>query len=275
MKRGCEINGSIKNWYHRAMSLSEKQIRWGFWGWSEGANPPLERITLFNQYRGSESLRLEITQLDHYSYYQQTKIVDRWCAELPNLEEVKYLWFVSRVNQKMFDAACKAPNLERLYIKWSGIKNIDGLRNAKKLRHLWLGNSSQVESIDVLGENNHFVTLSLNQLNKISDFSVLAKLTQLEGLGINGSMWTSQRIDTLKPLANLRNLKYLTLLSTQLKDQSFDPLLNLTELVRFESSWNYPASEFEKLKSLPKLKYGNVETSWEEVKARLDERLNS
>ena len=257
------------------MNLTEKQIRYGFWGWSEGANPLLERITLFEQYRPRESLRLEITQLDHYSYYQQTKIVDKWCTELPNLEELKYLWFVSRVNQKMFDAACRVPNLERLYIKWSGIKNLESLRHAKKLRHLWLGDSSQVESIETFGELNQFVTLSLNQLNRISDFNVIANLTDLEGLGINGSMWTSQKIDTLKPLANLHNLKYLTLLSTQIMDKSFDPLLNLTELVRFESSWNYPEAEFEKLKSLPKLKYGNVETSWQEVKARLDEQSRS
>jgi len=179
------------------LSLTKKQIRWGFWGWSEGSDPPLERITLFEQYRGSKSLRLEITQLDDYSYYQQTKIVDKWCEELPNLEDVKYLWFVSRVNQKIFDAACKIPNLERLFIKWSGVKNIDALRLAKKLQHLHLGSSSQVENIDILGEMNTLITLDLQQLNKISDFSVLSVLNNLEGLGINGSMWTSQKIDTL------------------------------------------------------------------------------
>jgi hypothetical protein len=119
------------------------------------------------------------------------------------------------------------------------------------------------------------ITLELQQLNKISNFSVLSKLTNLEGLGIDGSMWTAQKIDSLKPLANLRNLKYLSLINTRTKDKSFDPLLNLTKLVFFQSSWNYPESEFEKLKSLPNLKYGNVETSWKEVKAQLDERLKS
>ena len=255
------------------MSLTQEQIQWGFWGWNVRRDWPPKHITYFRDYRPSEALSLEITQLDRVSYYRQTKIVEQWCAELPKLDEVKYLWFVSRVNQKMFDAACKMPNLEGMVIKWSGIKNIDGLRNAKKLRHLWLGSSSQVESIDVLGEMNRLTTLALEQLNKISDFSVLSKLTNLEGLSINGGMWTAQKIDTLKPLANLRKLKYLTLINTRLKDKSFDPILNLTELVSFDSSWNYPEAEFEKLKSLPNLKYGNVETSWKEVKAQLDEQL--
>jgi len=227
-------------------------------------------ITYFEDYEPSETLKLEITQLDNVSYYRQTKIVDEWCARLPNLEEVKYLGFVSRVNQKMFDAVCNMPNLEGLFIKWSGVKNIESLRIPKNLHYLWLGGSSQVESIAVLGELTSLVTLELQQLNKISDFSVLSNLTNLEGLGIDGSMWTTQKIETLKPLANLSKLKYLSLISTQLKDKSFDPILNLTELVYFQSSWNYPETEFEKLKSLPKLKYGNVETSLKELKARYD-----
>jgi hypothetical protein len=257
------------------MSLLKEQMQRGFWGWSDRPDWPPKRITYFEDYQPSETLNLEITQLDRVNYYRQTKIVDQWCEELPNLEEVKYLWFVSRVNQKMFDAACNVPNLEGLYIKWSGIKNIESLRFTKKLRHLWLGSSSQVESIDVLGEMDALITLELQQLNKISNFSVLSKLNNLEGLGIDGSMWTAQKIDSLKPLANLRNLKYLSLINTRTKDKSFDPLLNLTKLVFFQSSWNYPESEFEKLKSLPNLKYGNVETSWKEVKAQLDERLKS
>ena len=257
------------------MALSQEQIRWGYWNWLRAQKQVPKHITYFEDYKPSETLALNITQLDRISYYRQTKIVDQWSVELPNLEEVKYLWFVSRVSQKMFDAACEVPNLEALFIKWSGIKNIDTLRMPKKLRHLWLGSSSQVESIEVLGELDSLITLEIQQLNKISDFSVLSKLTDLEGLGIDGSIWTAQKIDTLKPLATLRNLKYLTLSNTRSKDKSFDPILNLTELVRFESSWNYPESEFEKLETLPKLKYGNVETSWKELKAQLDERLRS
>jgi len=255
------------------MSLTKEQIQWGYWNWQRAQKLVPDHITYFEEYEPSETLVLNLTQLDVGSY-RQNKNIDRWCNELPNLGEVKHLWFVSRVNQKMFAAACKVPNLEGLFVKWSGIKNIESLRIAKNLQHLHLGSSSQVESIEVLGELESLLTLDLQQLNKISDFSIISKLASLEGLGIDGSIWTAQKIDTLKPLAKLRNLKYLTLINTRLKDKSFDPLLNLTELVRFESSWNYPESEFEKLKSLPKLKYGNVETSWKEVKARLDERLN-
>lgn len=256
------------------MSLSQEQIRSGYWNSLRAQKQVPEHITYFEDYKPADTLVLEITQLS-VSSYRQNKIVDQWCAKFSTLDEVRQLWFVSRVNQKMFDAACGIPNLEGLFIKWSGIRSIDALRIPKKLRHLHLGSSSQVESIAVLGELGSLVTLDLEQLNRISDFNILSKLTALEGLGIDGSIWTAQKIDTLKPLAKLRNLKYLTLSNTKIKDKSFDPLLGLSELVRFNSSWNYPEAEFEKLKVLPKLKYGNIETSWQELKAQLDERLKS
>ena len=229
---------------------------------------PSKNTTYLEDYRPCSRLNLVITQLD-MSSHQQNKLVQMWCEKLPQLTDLKYLWFHSRVNQKMFDAASKVPNLEGLYIKWSGIKDLSALRNANHLTHLHIGSSSQIESIEVLGDVQNLITLNLEQLNKISNFSVLAKLTQLEGLGIDGSIWTPQTIDTLEPIGQLENLRYLTATNSKIKTNSFKPLLKLKNLVRFDCSWNYPEQEFEKLKSLPNLKYGNIETSWKEVKARI------
>lgn len=112
------------------------------------------------------------------------------------------------------------PNLVGLSVKWSRIKQITGLQYLKKLRYLRLGGSSQVESIDILGDLDGLITLELEQLNKISDFSIILKLSSLEGLGLDGRIWTAHKIDTLKPLQTLANLKYLTLTNTRIKDQS-------------------------------------------------------
>lgn len=53
-------------------------------------------------------------------------------------------------------------------------------------------------------------------------------------------------------------MQSLSLVNTVTKDKSFDPLLNLNELIKFESSLNYPKTEFEKLKKLPNLKFTNI-----------------
>ena len=116
-------------------------------------------------------------------------------------------------------------------------------------------------------------TIETEQLKLVSDFKPLATLLQLEGLGICGGMWASQRIETLKFIEPLQQLKYFKMTNAILNDNSFNSILKLENLVRFNCSWGFPESEFEKLKDHPKLKYGNIETSWKEVKAELDKQL--
>jgi len=248
--------------------MTKDQITNGIWHWDRENDWPPKEVTYLDKYKPNSKLNLNITQLN-IGVAEQKKLIKMWCEELPKLTEIKYLWFCSRVNQEMFEAACEMENLEGLYIKWSGIKHIESINKLKNLRHIHIGSSGQIESINVFEKMNTLITLSLEQLNKISDFSVLSQLKSLEGLEINGSMWTAQKIETLKPFGNLIGLKYLSVINSQIKDKSFDSILNLKELVRFNSSWNYPEREFEKLKSLPNLKYGNIETSWKEIKEKI------
>ena len=252
--------------------MHEEQIIHGIWHHSGEFAPPSEPLLHIEKYLPVGKLGLSITQTP-LAAANQRKLVDAWCQKLPELTEVKYLWLFSKVSQKIFDAACKMPNLEGLWIKWSGIKNLDSLTRLRNLKHLHLGSSSQVESIETLGSLTHLVTLEMEQLNKISDFSALANLIRLEGLGIDGGTWTAQNIDTLSPLARLKNLQYLSTTNSRIKDKSFEPILGLGKLKRFSCSWNYPESEFEKLKSMPNLKYGNVETSWKKVKESFRHKL--
>jgi hypothetical protein len=219
-------------------------------------------------YQPGEVLSLAITQLPSLTPGQQKRLVDRWCALLPTLKEVRRLGFYSRVTQEMFDAACSMPNLEYLALKWSAITHIRELPAARRLQHLRIGASSKLEGIEELAQMRSLISLSLEQFNKIDDFSPVSGLTQLEGLGIDGSMWTRQRLRSLKPLAGLTELRQLTLTNTQAADKSFEPLLGLHKLERFDCSWNYPEAEFLKLSQLPNLKYGNVETSWKEIKQK-------
>jgi Leucine-rich repeat (LRR) protein len=248
--------------------MTDQQIRKGFWYLDRDNNWPPNAITYFDNYEPCTELNLNITQLTIGSS-EQKKLVRQWCDRLPSLTTVKYLWFCSRVNQEMFEAACEMENLEGLYIKWSGIKQLDSLTKLKKLKHLHIGSSGQVESIKIFGKMNWLTTLNFEQLNNITDFADIAGMSELEGLGLDGSIMTAQKITTLQPVGQLTGLKYLTLTNTQTKDKSFEPILNLKELIRFNSSWNYPVAEFEKLKRLPNLKYGNIETSWKELKDKM------
>ena len=259
--------------------MNENIIKYGFWNSEDYNHIKYKSVIFFEDYKPSEKLRLLITQLDfiatkkELTSTQLKKIVKSWCEKLPELKEVKILWLPSRVTQEIFDSICEMENLEGLWIKWSGIKNIENLKKLKKLKHLHIGSSSQIESIEVLSEMKSLITLETEQLNKISDFSVIGNLTQLQGLGIDGSMWTSQKIEDIKFVSSLKNLKYLTITNSIIRDKNFDPLLNLQELERFNCSWNYPEKEFDKLKLIKSLKYGNIETSWKELKAELNKKF--
>jgi hypothetical protein len=253
--------------------MTEEIIKNGFWCVPENNHIKYKSVTEIKYYKPTKKLQLHITQLDSKTALQQKKLIESWCEFLPTIDDLDFIWLPSRVNQQIFDAICQIKSLKGLWIKWSGIKNIDRITNLRSLEHFHLGSSGQVESIECLSEMTSLSTLNLEQLNKIIDFSPLSKLTQLEGLGVDGSIWTAQKINDLKFIEPLKNLKYFTMTNSRLKVKNFDPILQLPNLKYFSSSWNYPESEFDKLKLHPTLKYGNIETSLKEIKAELDKKI--
>jgi hypothetical protein len=158
------------------------------------------------------------------------RLVADWCARLPLLRNVRTLWFSSRVSQQLFDAACSMSELEGLYIKWSGIKQVDHLADLRRLAYFHLGSSTGVTSIEPLREMTRLRWLGLENLQRVRDFGVLGNLTQLEGLTLEGDMETTQHVATLAPLGALVNLRYLDLANLRADDRTLAPLFALEKL---------------------------------------------
>ena len=253
--------------------MTEEDIVKGFWFFKPEKNWPPKSITNLEQYVGQYILNLDITQKTDLSTYEQTKLVKSWCNTLPQLSKVKYIWFTSKVSQKTFDAVCEMPNIEGIWIKWSGIKNIDKITKLKSLKHFHLGSSSQVQSISSLGEMDSLITLELENIKNVSEFTTISKCSKLEGLAIEGSMWTTQVIKDLKPIEKLKKLKYLSLMNTKIMDTSLKPLLKLKKLKRFDSSLNLPSQEIYSLKEIKVLEFGNVPAEYQDVKTQIRNRL--
>jgi Leucine-rich repeat (LRR) protein len=204
------------------MDLTQKDIEQGYWYYRPEEQFPPKSITFPNEYDGNQRLNVICTQTD-LPASRQRKLVKEWCQIFPRLENVQILWLNSKVNQELFEAVCKMKNLIGLNIKWSAIKRIDSLQRLKGLRYLNLGGSSQVESIDCLVDMKDLVWLEIDNFKKITDISPLSKLFRLRGLSLEGSMWTTQIVDSLTPLGQLTNLEFLSIANLKAKDKTLMP----------------------------------------------------
>lgn len=239
------------------MILTEEQIAKGFWYYRPGISFPPKAITYPEQYNGDSDLNLVCTQLSIGSY-RQRKLVEKWCNLLPELRDVRYLWLNSKVNQALFDSICENQEIQGLYIKWSGVVDLSRLSQLNKLQFLHIGSSTSVKSIDPLAGMSNLIVLEIENFKHIRDLSPLHTLKALEGLGVEGSMWTTQIIETLTPLCDLENLRYLFLTNLKTLDRTIRPLSRIKTLMNIRTSYWWPKSDFKLLReSLPNLKYGS------------------
>ncbi len=210
-----------------------------FWYWRPSENFPPRAITRPLEFNGGDRLNVACTQTD-LGASEQSKIVTAWCESLPNIADVNLLWFSSRVPQRLFEAACRVPNLEGLYIKWSGIDDLSHIKHANKLRYFHLGPSARVSSIEPLVDCQHLRSLGLELLSRIRELHPLSKLINLEELSLEGSMGTTWRVATLQPLGSLTNLRYLSLANLRADDGSLAGLFPLRCLTTFRHAnlWN-------------------------------------
>lgn len=241
------------------MSLTEEQIEKGYWYWRPKSDFPPEGKIL-SEYDGEQSYNLIITP-----GHEKDSVIKKREKSYPNdipsmLSSVQILW-ANRINQEAFDAICSLNNLQSLYVQSNRIKDISKIQQLTNLEHLKLIDLTKVGSIDPITELVGLKTLEFENLKKISDFTGVSKLTQLEGLGIDGDMYTAQIIENFEFLKSLKNLKYLTLTNTRATKKDLNPLTELNQLRMFKSSSNYPKEEFKKLKNLSSLTYigGNIE----------------
>jgi hypothetical protein len=206
-----------------------------------GAEP--RSIRRPQEYGGGAELSILCTQLD-VPAKQQRLLVEEWCETLPTLKDVRTLWFQSRVPQALFEAACRLPALEGLWIKWSGITGLDALPQLGKLRYFHLGQSGGLRSLSLLAEMPRLEWLQLGGTVKATDIESLAPLSRLIGLGFTGGDGQAIRLPSLAPLSRLSSLRWLHLGALRVEDKSLRPLAALPELEWLHLPNWFAVSEF-------------------------------
>ncbi len=203
-----------------------------FWYWNPENRFPPHSITRPQEFDGTDRLNIVCTQTN-LSDREERAAIKEWCELLPQLNGLRFLWFSSRVRQEMFEAACQAPALEGLYIKWSGLTDIGSINKLSELKYFHLGQSAFVNSIEPLASCVSLRWLGLELLSRIRALDVLRALVGLEGLLLEGSMSTAWKVSSLKPLQHLTNLRYLSIANLRSEDRSLSGVLSLDKLVTF------------------------------------------
>lgn len=188
-------------------------------------------------------------------HFRRQKRSHRGIAELKHL---KCLW-ARQVNQEFIDEISRLENLELLYVNGLTASSLAGLSRNRKLKRLLLIGGTKVDGLEwVAGLPPTLEVLFLENFTRAPDIGPLGGLSNLVSLGVEGGMDTHVRIDTLKPLARLHNLRQLFLAGTRVGDKSLAPLRGLARLERLECTIHFPDAELIALSaSLP-----NLECDW-------------
>ena len=134
------------------------------------------------------------------------------------------------------------------------MKTLQALEDAHALRHLHIGSSTGIESIEPLRLRRSLVWLGIESVTRIKTLDPIAELSDLVGLTLEGSVWTTQKVDSLAPVGELHNLRYLSLMNLRSLDRTLAPLFTLRNLEVFHVAKWWDAAELAELVRLnPKI----------------------
>jgi hypothetical protein len=212
-----------------ALPEASSEVVPSFWHERPDDNFPPPFVRTPEEFGGAERINIACTQTG-LPVKAQRELVARWCEALPTFRNLRYVWFQSKVTQNLFEAACKLPQLEGLYVKWSAIEDLAPLVAASELQNLHLGSSVRVKAIEPLTELKRLVRLDLDNLKEIRNLTPIGKLTGLVALGFTGAEFKRNTVESLEPLGNLHALRWLHIGSLRTDDHSLRPLARLKAL---------------------------------------------
>jgi len=154
------------------------------------------------------------------------------------------------VNQPFLDEIAGLTQLEYLDLGWPvTASDLAPLRALTGLRHLVINSPRNVDDFTPLLDLPRLERLFIENAKHLRDLDWLRPLgDRLVALGVEGSMWTPQPIDSLAPLEGFA-LEALFLTNTRLADQDLAPVATLPNLRFLGTSLNAPKAQFMALKA--------------------------
>lgn len=154
-------------------------------------------------------------------------------------------------DQSFLDEICTLPGLRRLELGYPvTARSLEGLRALDRLEHLRIECPRNVTDFSPLLAIPSLRTLVIENAKHMSDIEWLADAHHLEVIGIEGSMWTYQKVASLRPLARLENLRAFLATAVRLEEKDLFPLAECPKLEYLTCARFAPRNEFELLQKL-------------------------
>lgn len=165
----------------------------------------------------------------------------------------------SAVNQEFLDEICALEALEYLWLGWPvTAHDFSGLTRLKRLRFLKVDSPRNLADFRPLAELPALDRLFVENAKHMRDLDWLAPLgPRLHALGIEGSMWTMQKLPGLAPLAGF-GMEALFLTAVRLGDKDLTALAACPNLKYLSCARFAPKANFEALKALRP----DIECTW-------------
>jgi hypothetical protein len=242
----------------------------------EGSGPeyfPAQQIT--EEVYRVHALKIATLSMDFLgaTNKQRKKLEADWIDIIPSLDNVTILSVRHRVNQNYFEAICKMKNLEKIYFWTSTVESLNNIANLKKLDSLGISSFSRLSDISPILSLKNLTHLSIDSSFKIENYEIIGDMHSLIGLRLNGDCTAPKnlRLQTLKPFKSLKNLKHLDLSCASVIDKSYDTILDMTSLERFDTHSEISKSLREKIKSNHKTLKAGFFMDWDFENKRIYE----
>lgn len=196
----------------------------------------------------------EIPESSQRALLYREKHSHRGIANLRQLRELK----ARQINQEFLNEICELEKLEFLELDVVTAIDLAPLMQLTSLKTLTISGIRKAEDLSPLSAMHWLDNLWITQAKHLFTLSFLSQANHLQSLGVEGSMWTQQKIESLKPIRGLESLEHLFMASVVLQEKDLSYLAELPKLMSLDCARFAGKAQFDLLRqSLP-----NLECRW-------------
>lgn len=166
-----------------------------------------------------------------------------------DFKSVKEL-LAKQVDQDFLNEISELQSLDYLEMEIVTALDLSPLLNLPRLRYLKIYGLRNAKDLSPITKISNLRKLFIENTKHLTDLSFLDINQPLEAIGVEGSMYTKQKLPTLKPLSSLKSLQAIFLSSVQLTDKNLDYLAALPNLAYLSCARFAPKSSFDSLRYL-------------------------